>query len=173
MLSFTTINVKLVSPMKKARSSAGPKGRRSTARTEKLALGRLNRHLGYFLRRLQLWVFQDFIRMLAPLKVRPAQYSVLLIVEANPGRSQATVGKTLGIERARLARMLHALERRKWIARHANASDARSHSLYLTAQGEKALVKIKCLAEQHEAKLAEHVGPSRHKQLMAWLREYG
>ena len=84
--------------------------RRSTARTEKLALGQLNRHLGYFLRRLQLWVFQDFIRTLAPLKVRPAQYSVLLIVEANPGRSQATVGKTLGIERARLARMLHALE---------------------------------------------------------------
>ncbi|MGB7690506.1 MAG: MarR family winged helix-turn-helix transcriptional regulator [Pseudolabrys sp.] len=147
--------------------------RRSTARTEKLALGQLNRHLGYFLRRLQLWVFQDFIRTLAPLKVRPAQYSVLLIVEANPGRSQATVGKALGIKRARLARLLHALERRKWIVRHANGSDARSHSLYLTAQGEKALVKIKRLAEQHEAKLAKHVGPSRHKQLMAWLREYG
>lgn len=159
--------------MRKARSSTGPKRRRSTARTEKLAVGQLNRHLGYFLRRLQLWVFQDFIRTLAPLKVRPAQYSILLIVEANPGRSQAAIGKTLGIERARLARMLHAFERRKWIARRANGSDARSHSLYLTAQGEKALVKIKRLAEQHEAKLAELVGPSRHKQLIGWLREYG
>jgi DNA-binding MarR family transcriptional regulator len=172
MLSLTTISVNLKS-MKKARSSAGPKARRSTAQRKKPSLGQLNRHLGYFLRRLQLWVFQDFIRTLGPLKVRPAQYSVLLIVEANPGRSQATIGKTLGIERARLARMLHALERRKWIARHANGSDARSHSLYLTAQGEKALVRIKRLAQQHEAKLAEHVGPSRHKQLMAWLREYG
>lgn len=159
--------------MRKARSSTGPKRRRSTARTEKLAVGQLNRHLGYFLRRVQLWVFQDFIRTLAPLKVRPAQYSILLIVEANPGRSQAAIGKTLGIERARLARMLHAFERRKWIARRANGSDARSHSLYLTAQGEKALVKIKRLAEQHEAKLAELVGPSRHKQLIGWLREYG
>lgn len=159
--------------MRKARSSTGPKRRRSTARTEKLAVGQLNRHLGYFLRRLQLWVFQDFIRTLAPLKVRPAQYSILIIVEANPGRSQAAIGKTLGIERARLARMLHAFERRKWIARRANGSDARSHSLYLTAQGEKALVKIKRLAEQHEAKLAELVGPSRHKQLIGWLREYG
>ena len=159
--------------MRKARSSTGSKKRRSTARAEKLAIGQLNRHLGYFLRRLQLWVFQDFIRTLAPFKVRPAQYSVLLIVEANPGRSQAAVGTTLGIERARLARMLHALERRKWIARHANGSDARSHSLYLTAQGETALVKIKRLAEQHEAKLAKHVGPGRHKQLMAWLREDG
>jgi DNA-binding MarR family transcriptional regulator len=173
MLSLATISVKVVSPMKKARGSARPKGRRSTPRTEKLALGQLNRHLGYFLRRLQLWVFQDFIRTLAPLKIRPAQYSVLLIVEANPGRSQATVGKALGIERARLARMLHALERRKWIARRANGSDARSHSLYLTAQGEKTLVKVKRLAEQHEAKLAEHVGLSRHQQLMVWLREYG
>jgi DNA-binding MarR family transcriptional regulator len=69
--------------------------------------------------------------------------------------------------------MLHALERRKWIVRDANGSDARSHSLYLTARGETALVKIKRLAEQHEAKLAKHVGPGRHKQLMAWLREDG
>ncbi len=60
-----------------------------------LALGQLDHHLGYFLRRLQIWVFQDFIQTLAPMKVRPAQYSVLLIIEANPGRSQAAIGQTL------------------------------------------------------------------------------
>ena len=27
-----------------------------------LELGQLNNHLGYFLRRLQIWVFKDFIR---------------------------------------------------------------------------------------------------------------
>ena len=84
--------------------------------------------------------------MLGTMKVRPAQYSVLLIIEANPGRSQAAIGQTLGIERARLARLLHELERRKWINRHASGSDARKHSLHLTADGEKALAKIKSLA---------------------------
>ncbi len=36
------------------------------------------------------------------MKVRPAQYSVLLVVEANPGRSQQAVSDVLGIERASL-----------------------------------------------------------------------
>jgi DNA-binding MarR family transcriptional regulator len=148
------------------RSAASP------ARAEKLAFGQLEHHLGFFLRRLQIWVFQDFIQTLAPMKVRPAQYSVLLIVEANPGRSQAAIGQTLGIERARLARMLHELERRKWVSR-ANGSDARSHSLYLTVEGEKALVKIKRLAEMHEARLAKFVGPRRHKELMQALHDFG
>src|SRR5262245_39095343 len=67
---------------------------------ERLKLGTLDGHLGYFLRRLQVSVFKDFIRTLAPMDVRPAQYSVLLLVEANPGRSQAAIGQALDIERA-------------------------------------------------------------------------
>jgi len=153
------------------RSAAKPKSRRVTKpRGNELALGQLDRHLGYFLRRLQLWVFQDFIETLKPMKVRPAQYSVLLVVEANLGRSQQAVGDMLGIERARLARMLHELGRRKWIARHANGDDARSHSLRLTADGGKALAKIKSLAGRHEVKLRKHLGAGRHKQLLGWLR---
>src|SRR5664280_875267 len=77
---------------------------------ESLALGELDHRLGYFLRRLQIWVFQDFIQTLGPMKVRPAQYSVLVVIEANPGRSQAAIGQMLDIERARLARLLHELE---------------------------------------------------------------
>jgi DNA-binding MarR family transcriptional regulator len=145
----------------------------SSAGAEKLAFGQLNHHLGFFLRRLQVWVFQDFIQILATMKVRPAQYSVLLIIEANPGRSQAAIGQTLGIERARLARLLHELERRKWISRRASGSDARSHCLHLTADGEKALARIKSLAAQHEARLAEHVGANRRTQLMDLLRDFG
>jgi DNA-binding MarR family transcriptional regulator len=149
------------------RSAASPAG------AEKLAFGQLNHHLGFFLRRLQVWVFQDFIQILATMKVRPAQYSVLLIIEANPGRSQAAIGQTLGIERARLARLLHELERRKWISRRASGSDARSHCLHLTADGEKALARIKSLAAQHEARLAEHIGANRRTQLMDLLRDFG
>jgi DNA-binding MarR family transcriptional regulator len=156
------------------RTAAKPKrNRRSPGRGDKVGLGQLERHLGYFLRRLQLWVFQDFITTLGPMKVRPAQYSVLLVIEANPGRSQAAIAAKLGIERARLARMLHELERRKWIARQENGNDARTHSLHLTADGEKALAKIKRLAGEHEVRLTGRLGAGRHAQLMTWLREFG
>jgi DNA-binding MarR family transcriptional regulator len=158
--------------MQQARMKTNAKPARRRKR-QSLAFGQLERHLGYFLRRLQLWVFQDFMQTLRPMKVRPAQYSVLLIVEANPGRSQAAIGQRLGIERARLARMLHELEQRKWVTRRANGSDARSHSLHLTADGEKALVKIKSLAEKHEARLAARLGRAQYKQLTQALHEFG
>lgn len=138
-----------------------------------LELGQLNNHLGYFLRRLQIWVFKDFIETLRVMKVRPAQYSVLLVIEANPGRSQAAIAQSLSIERARLARLLHELERRKWISRRASGGDARSHSLYLTRDGERALERIKVLARRHEAQLASYIGQKRRQQLMDLLREFG
>src|SRR4029453_17382688 len=66
------------------------------AESEKLDLGHLDQHLGYFVRRLQVMIFRDFIRTLAPMTLRPAQYSVLLLIEANPGSSQAAIGRALG-----------------------------------------------------------------------------
>jgi DNA-binding MarR family transcriptional regulator len=140
---------------------------------DRLKLGTLDGHLGYFLRRLQVSVFKDFIRTLAPMDVRPAQYSVLLLIEANPGRSQAAIGQALDIERARLARLLHVLEGRGWIERRAANGDGRSHSLYLTRAGEKALVRIKALAARHEAWLAELVGPKRRTALLDLMKDFG
>ena len=70
-------------------------------------LGVLNQHLGYFVRRLQVWIFQDFIRTLARIDISPAQFSVLVVIGANEGLSQSELAGTLGIERARLVRMLH------------------------------------------------------------------
>lgn len=143
------------------------------AQTEPLKLAELNDHVGYFLRRLQVALFKDFIRTLAPVDVRPAQYSILILIAANPGRSQAAIGRALGIERARLARMLHELERRKWIERRAAAGDGRSHALFLTAAGDKALARIKALTARHEAQMVELIGPKRRMLLLELLREFG
>ena len=68
-------------------------------------------------RRAQIWIFQDFIRTLAEVNIRPAQYSVLIVIEANHGLSQSALSQTLGIERARLVRLLDSLEARKFVQR--------------------------------------------------------
>jgi DNA-binding MarR family transcriptional regulator len=132
-------------------------------------LGRLTGHLGYFVRRAQLWIFQDFIRTLAEVDIRPAQYSVLLVIEANAGLSQATLAQTLGIERARLVRLLDGLETRNFVQRRRSKTDRRSHTLSLTAQGRSALGRIKAMADEHEARLAQKVGSKRRKTLLRLL----
>jgi DNA-binding MarR family transcriptional regulator len=148
----------------RARGSAAPH-----ARAQGADLGRLTAHLGYLVRRAQLWIFQDFIRTLAKVNIRPAQYSVLLMIEANPGLSQATLAQTLGIERARLVRLLDGLEARRFVQRRRSKSDRRSHILSLTPQGRGALGQMKALADQHEQRLAQKVGVKGRKTLLRLL----
>jgi DNA-binding MarR family transcriptional regulator len=132
-------------------------------------LGRLVRHLGYFMRRAQIWIFQDFIRTLAEVDIRPAQYSVLLVIEANHGLSQSALSQTLAIERARLVRLLDSLEARKLVQRRRSTADRRSQVLSLTRQGRSVLARIKALADEHEQRLAQKVGIRNHKTLLRLL----
>jgi len=132
----------------------------------------LRGHLGYFLRRAQVSVFQDFIRTLSSINIRPAQYSVLVVIGANPGLSQADVSELLGIERARLVRLLDRLEKRGLTQRLASPVDRRSHALKLTASGRTTLKRAKALAAMHETRLLERVGAANHKMMMDALRDF-
>jgi DNA-binding MarR family transcriptional regulator len=136
-------------------------------------LGSLNGHLGYFVRRLQVWIFQDFVRTLAPFDIRPAQYSVLVVIDANPGLSQADLADALGIERARLVRLLDDLEKRGFTRRTPSPSDRRSHALFLTRECGQKLKRIKALAAAHEARVEALLGSEARAQMLAALQDSG
>jgi len=136
-------------------------------------VGVLNDHLGYFIRRLQIWVFQDFIRSLASIDIRPAQYSVLVVVAANPGLSQSDLAATLAIERARLVRLLDKLEKRGLTQRLDSRTDRRSHALRLTRRGQKVLRRAKALAAAHESRLSAVLGIEQRKLLIDVLKGLG
>jgi DNA-binding MarR family transcriptional regulator len=137
-----------------------------------IALDVLNGHLGYFIRRVQVWVFQDFIRTLAQIDISPAQFSVMVVIRANPGLSQAELAATLGIERARLARLLHRLQGRGLIQRLESSDDGRRHALQLTSQGRTLLTRAKTLAARNERRLIEKLGGGRHGMLLQALRDF-
>lgn len=151
-------------------SVEAPKNQRRERR--RIDLDELDRHLGYFLRRAQVWVFQDFIRTLSPIDIRPAQYSVLVVIGANPGLSQAELADRLAIERARLVHMLDQLEKRDLIERLPSPTDRRTHALQLTREGQKTLKRAKALAARHEARLAEKIGADAHRELLRVLATF-
>lgn len=134
-------------------------------------LGALDGHLGYLVRRLQVWIFQDFIRKLSRLALSPAQFSVLAVISANKGLSQAEVGNTLGIERARLVRLLNRMERRGLVERQPSAADGRRHALRLTRTGHSTLKRAEALADRHEADLVAKLGVPRYRMLTEALRD--
>ena len=132
----------------------------------------LNTHLGYALRRAQVWVFQDFIRTLSVIDNRPAQYSVLAVIGANPGLSQAELADRLAIERARLVHMLDHLQKRGLTERLPSPTDRRTHALQLTKDGQKLLKRAKALAARHEARLTEKMGAGAREQVMDLLQVF-
>lgn len=146
--------------------------RRDKRPAQPIGLGVLDDRLGYFVRRLQVWVFQDFIRRLSRLDLSPAQFSVIVVIGANPGLSQAQLATTLGIERARLVRLLHRLEQRGLTERLRSSADGRRHALELTRTGAKVLAEATRLAEQHEDGLKAKLGARRHKMLLEMLRAF-
>jgi len=163
-------------------SAANGNGKRSTERGKERArgnghaafdLGVLNGHSGYFIRRIQVWIFQDFIRTLASVNIRPAQYSVLVVIEANPGLSQSDIAALLGIERARLVHLLDRLEERGFVRRLQSRADRRSHALFLTREGRKGLKQIKSLAARHEARVADQLGADNRRLLIEILKDFG
>lgn len=134
-----------------------------------IGLDALVGHAGYAVRRFQLWIFQDFIKTLATVDIRPTQYSVMTVIGANPGLSQMAVAKRLGIERARLVHLLDSLEERALVSRIQSATDRRSHALHLTARGKAALAQFKRLAAEHERHVADKIGKENREQLLQIL----
>lgn len=135
-----------------------------------LAMGELSELLGYALKRAQLRVFEDFLHCVAPLQLTPAQFSVLLLLDNNPGRNQTEIASTLGILRPNFVAMLDVLESRELCARTRSANDRRSHVLSLTDKGRVTLARAKKLvATKHEARLSALLGPTNRAALLAML----
>ena len=156
-----------------AASPAARKPRRRRARERNpVQLGALEQHLGYFIRRAQVWVFTDFIKALKVLEISPAQYSVLVIIDANTGLSQSALAQTLGIQRARLVRVLDRLEMRGLTRRLQSADDGRTHALQLTPKGQATLRQARKLVDLHEARLIDRLGADSYRAMKTLLRDF-
>ena len=132
--------------------------------------GPLERRLGYFLRRAQIAVFRDFFASFAAFDVRPVQYSILTVVECNPGLKQTEIGDALAIKRANLVPMIDELEGRGLLRRDPAPNDKRGYALRLTAAGEDLIRELHAVAERHERKLADAVGRETYRRLFGELK---
>jgi DNA-binding MarR family transcriptional regulator len=65
------------------------------------------------------------------------------------------------------------LQGRGWIERRAVNGDARSHALFLRADGSRALARSKKLAGRHEQHLTKLLGAKRWQSLMGLMRSFG
>ena len=125
--------------------------------------------IGYALRRAQGAVYSDLNDALAELELRPLQFTLLLMVEENPGASQSGVCEALGIQKTNSVATMSELERRGFIVRRRSESDARSYQLHLTAKGKRMVQRAGEVQSSHERRLIERIGLDGRDQLLRLL----
>lgn len=130
--------------------------------------------IGYRLRRAQLAVFTRFAAHFATDELKPAEYSALTLIADNPGRTQAAIAEALAIKRANFVALTEGLARRGLIERRRPQGDRRAHALFLTAEGEKLVARIRRIQQEFEADLVERLGgETARNSLVALLKRLG
>ncbi|MBB3945919.1 DNA-binding MarR family transcriptional regulator [Rhizobium skierniewicense] len=125
----------------------------------------------YRLRRAQLSVVSEFNDSLLTLGLRPADFSVLVLVANNSGLKQSDVAEALGIQRANFVAIIDGLEDKKLLQRRRSMSDRRVHYLDMTPEGHVVVEDVSRLWQEHENKLIDRLGGEKARdQLVKLLR---
>ena len=122
------------------------------------------------MRRAQLGVFRDFLNAAEDLGFTPAEYSVLKVIELNPGLKQVHVCEALGIKRANLVAMINGFEKKGIVKRRPSAHDKRSHALHLTKKGERVYAILEVRVRELNRRLAECLGEENRDDLLKLLQ---
>ncbi len=157
-------SVSLVRPLSVERQDDGKP-------TEKpgLDMGSLASSIGYHMRRAQIAIFHDIISAFAEHDIRPAQYSVLVLIGANPGLNQSEIAAALGIKRTNFVALIDSLETRGLARRSATLADRRSYALFLTDAGNALLARLQQIQRDHEARVTARIGAGNREGLIATL----
>ncbi|MDO4682189.1 MAG: MarR family transcriptional regulator [Lautropia sp.] len=134
---------------------------------------RLTRFLGFRLTRAKVQVHRAFVKHLSAWELRATEYSVLVLVDANPGVYLRQLASALDISPPNLVPVLDKLAKRQLIVRQPGAEDRRLQSLHLTASGKSLLVRAETEVEQFEQGLEAKLSASERRYLDSALRKLG
>jgi DNA-binding MarR family transcriptional regulator len=125
-------------------------------------------HIGFLLRRVQLAVFNDFQARTASFNLTPTEYSILTVIEAEPGLQQTRLAEIIGVKAANLVALITGLEERRLLDRRVFAKKpvrGRALALRLTPDGKKLLKQINRRVDEHKIFLVQLLGDEAHEEL--------
>jgi DNA-binding MarR family transcriptional regulator len=132
---------------------------RSGDDSSRLANSDLFESIGFLLRVASGLAQARFAARLDKLGLRQSLYSVLLIIDENPGLKQQEVGQTLSIQQPNLVALINDLVGKGLVGRTVNADDRRSYSLTLTPAGQALLRSANAAHIENEQALAKALAP--------------
>ena len=124
--------------------------------------------LSYQLRRAAFVTLSALTDSLAGLGLTSTEAVVIRFVHANPGCTQADIGRAIGVKRTNMVPIVNGLMVKKLLER--TVADGRSHSLYLTVDGRELHREIVTVARENEEYFFGDVSEDTRQELMNVFR---
>jgi DNA-binding MarR family transcriptional regulator len=133
-------------------------------------LGKLPGYLGYQVRQAQAAVFRDFAGNGSDLGVSPGEFSLLALVQENPGIHQKTLVQVYRLDKSTLSNSISDLKRRKLVRRVRDENDRRFYGLWLTGFGTAVLARVTERIEAQESRMDSVLAPGEREHLLDLLQ---
>lgn len=144
--------------------------KRHAAGLASVDLGKLAGYVGYQIRQAQSAIFRDISRSIKEIGVTPGEFSLLSLLEVNPGLNSITLARTYQLDKATLSLSLKSLVRRGLIQSTRSTNDRRYYSLRLTTAGRKALRQATRRIEKQERAMDAVLKPGERELILDLLK---
>ncbi len=127
--------------------------------------------LCYALRKAQTSISENLNVPTYGLDISSGQLFLLVLLEANPGQTAASLARASQMDKSSLTPFLTRLEVQGYVDRMQSRSDKRSLELYLTDSGRSLVTVLKARTIAYEAQLSRRMGAEKFTQLRTLLAE--
>lgn len=131
----------------------------------------LLRLVGYNCRRAYLNILPQFFKRMEKFDLRPVDYTILTLVNANPGINQKRLAQASGVAPPNMAPLLDRLEQRGLLARQRNPADKRSQVLVLTEEGRDLCAQADRMAFKLEHDATSVLSDAERAELLRLLQK--
>lgn len=127
--------------------------------------------LGYNTRRAALTIIGHFMDTMVAYDLRPVDYSVLSLVQHNPGITSRQLCSALNILPPNLVGILKAFEKRGLMLRQPHPTDGRALGLSLTSQGQDLMRRAEATAHASDLAATAKLTAAQRKTLQNLLQK--
>jgi DNA-binding MarR family transcriptional regulator len=124
---------------------------------------------GHLIRRAQQIAVAVFAEHLAAFDVTPVQFAILNALMDAPGTDQVSLATRVAFDAATFGSVIGRLETKGWVRREASPHDRRRKLLWLTLEGEKAVLTMAPQVAQVQALILQPLQAQEQQQLLGLL----
>jgi DNA-binding MarR family transcriptional regulator len=125
---------------------------------------------GFLFRRLQQESVSLFLERLRPFDITPLQYTILRVIEAQPGIDQVSVASQTVLDTSTVKDIIARLELKGLVERRADPHDRRSRAAFLTPAGAKLVVTIEPYVRRARKELLAPLSERQRAALLNGIR---